>query len=503
MSYVGKLRGVAAVAMLASVSLLAGSAVAVAAPTELTIALSGDIPTLDPSKDTSPIGLNYRLNVFEALTQLDRDGKVQPQLAESWTHSDDWTEWTFKLRPGVKFHDGSAMTAADVVFTIDHVLADKTSPVRTFMRLVKSAEAVDDHTVKFTLTQGYATFDRQAKYLYIMSKAYYDKAGDTGYASKPIGTGPYRLTEWVKDDHMTLEAFPDYWGGEPAIKKGIFHPIPSDSARANALLSGEVDLVPSLPPSLMDMLKGNAGLKVATAPGYRVAFMEMDPTRAPFDKPQIRQAVDVGIDRVAISDRLLRGTAKASGIIVPPSNVGYDASLTPTPYDPALAKKLVQESGYDGTVFKLDYPNNNFPMANEVAQAIASYMTDAGLKVELNPMEFTAFFPAWVQNKVSPVYYFAYGSSQFTAESVLSTLYETGGSPAGHHTDPQIDTIMKAERAEQDPAKKQALITQALRLGNQDRQILPLYEMLQVYGAKADIDYVPYPDEIVRLATFK
>ena len=169
MSYVGKLRGVAAVAMLASVSLLAGSAVAVAAPTELTIALSGDIPTLDPSKDTSPIGLNYRLNVFEALTQLDRDGKVQPQLAESWTHSDDWTEWTFKLRPGVKFHDGSAMTAADVVFTIDHVLADKTSPVRTFMRLVKSAEAVDDHTVTFTLTQGYATFDRQAKYLYIMS----------------------------------------------------------------------------------------------------------------------------------------------------------------------------------------------------------------------------------------------------------------------------------------------------------------------------------------------
>ncbi|ODT81217.1 MAG: hypothetical protein ABS76_12265 [Pelagibacterium sp. SCN 64-44] len=501
MSYFRTLKGIAVAALVGATSLFALSTAAIAAPEQLTIALSGDVPTLDPSKDTSPIGLNLRLNVYNALTELGRDGEVIPQLAESWTVSDDLIEWTFKLREGVKFHDGSVMTADDVVFTTQHVLADETSPVRAFLRLVAKVEAVDDTTVKFTLTQPYSMFDRQIKYLYVMSRAYYDAKGDTGYATAPIGTGPYRLAEWVKDDRMVLEAFPDYWGGEPAVKTGIFRPIPSDAARANALLSGEVDLVPSLPPSLMDMLSGNSDLKVEIAPGYRVSFLELDPTRAPFDNPKIRQAVDVAIDRVAIADQLLRGTGKATGIIIPPSNGGYDASFAPTPFDPELAKQLVQEAGYDGTPIVIDYPNNNYPMANEVAQAIAGYLTNAGLNVQLNPMEFTAFFPSWVQNKLSSMYYFAFGSSQFHAETILATLYEAGGHL--RHNNPEIDALVKAQRQEIDPVKKQEYISEAFRISNEDRQFLPLYDMLQVYGVKADIDYVPYPDEIVRLYTFE
>lgn len=501
MTYLRTIRGFAAAALVSATSLFAITTATMAAPEQLTIALSGDIPTLDPSKDTSPIGLNFRLNVFNALTELGRDGAVIPQLAESWTVSEDLTEWTFKLRSGVKFHDGSTMTADDVVFTTEHVLADETSPVRAFLRLVKSAEAVDETTVKFTLVQPYGMFDRQSKYLYVMSRAYYEEVGDTGYATKPIGTGPYTLAEWVKDDRLVLQAFPEYWGGEPAVKTGTFRPIPSDAARANALLSGEVDLVPSLPPSLIDMLKGNDTLKVEIAPGYRVSFLELDPTRAPFDNPKIREAVDVAIDRVAIADRLLRGTGKATGIIIPPSNGGYDAAFTPTEYNPDLAKQLVQEAGYDGTVINVDYPNNNYPMANEVAQAIAGYLTEAGLKVQLNPMEFTAFFPAWVQNKLSPMYYFAFGSSQFHAETILATLYEAGGHL--RHNNPAIDALIKSQRQEVDETKKQEMISEAFRLSAEDRQFLPLYDMLQVYGVKADIEYVPYPDEIVRLYTFE
>ena len=501
MSYISRIKRVASAALISATSLLALSSATVAAPEQLVIALSGDMPTLDPSKDTSPIGLNFRLNVFNALTELGREGQVIPQLAESWTISDDLTEWTFVLRDGVKFHDGSTMTADDVVFTTEHVLGDDTSPVRAFLRLVKTAEAVDEKTVKFTLTQPYSMFDRQVKYLYVMSRAYYDAAGDTGYATKPIGTGPYVLAEWVKDDRMVLEAFADYWGGEPAVKTGIFSPIPSDAARANALLSGEVDLVPSLPPSLIDMLKGNDTLKVEIAPGYRVSFLELDPTRAPFDNAKIREAVDVAIDRVAIADRLLRGTGKATGIIIPPSNGGYDASFSPTEYNPDLAKQLLQEAGYDGTVINIDYPNNNYPMANEVAQAIAGYLTDAGLKVQLNPMEFTAFFPAWVQNKLSPMYYFAFGSSQFHAETILATLYEAGGHM--RHNNPEIDALVKSQRQEVDETKKQEMISEIFRISSEDRQFLPLYDMLQVYGVKAEFDYVPYPDEIVRLYTFE
>jgi peptide/nickel transport system substrate-binding protein len=500
MKQFGRIQGLAVAALFGASSLLALSTAVYAAPEQLTIALSGDMPTLDPGKDTSPIGLNFRLNVFNALTEIDRNGEVVPQMAESWTVSEDLVEWTFKLREGIKFHDGSLMTADDVVFTTERVLADETSPVRSFLRLVKTVEAVDDNTVKFTLTQPYSMFDRQAKYLYVTSRAYFEKVGDAGFATTPIGTGPYRLTEWVKDDRMVLEAFPDYFGGEPEVKKGIFRPIPSDAARANALLAGEIDLVPSIAPSLMDMLGNNPEIKVEIAPGYRVTFLEMNPDLAPFGNEKIRQAVDVAIDREAIAQRLMRGTGKATGSLIPPSNGGYDASFQPTQYDPELAKKLVQEAGYDGTPIAMDYPNNNYPMANEVAQAIAGYLTEAGLKVQLNPMEFTAFFPAWVQNKMSPIYYFAYGSSQFHAENILATVFESGGHI--RRINPEIDTLIKAQRQELDAAKKQEMISKIFTIAAEERQFVPLYEMQQVYAVKADVDYTPYPDEIVRLYSF-
>jgi peptide/nickel transport system substrate-binding protein len=300
---------------------------------------------------------------------------------------------------------------------------------------------------------------------------------------------------------MVLEAFPEYWDGEPAIARGIFRPIPSDAARANALLSGEVDLVPSLPASLIDMLKSNPDLDVEVAPGYRVAFLELNPELAPFDDPQIRQAVDVAIDRQAIAEQLMRGTGKATGLMIPPSNGGYDASFEPTTYDPELARKLLQEAGYDGTPVVIDYPNNNYPMANEVAQALAGFLTNAGFQVQLNPMEFTAFFPAWVQNDMSNMYYFAFGSSQFHAETILATLYEAGGH--ARHNNPQIDELVKEQRQVVDPVKKQELISEAFRISNEDRQFLPLYDMLQVFGVKNSIEYMPYPDEIVRLDTFE
>ena len=167
---------------------------------------------MDPSKDTSPLGFNYRLNVFDALTELQRDGQMNPRLAESWTFSPDLTEWTFKLRQGVKFHDGSPFSADDVVFTINRIKADNTSPVRTFIRLVEKVEKVDDHTVRFKLIQPYGIFHRQISYVHQMSKTYFDKVGDQGYATKPVGTGPYKFVRWVKDDRLELEVNPTTGG---------------------------------------------------------------------------------------------------------------------------------------------------------------------------------------------------------------------------------------------------------------------------------------------------
>jgi peptide/nickel transport system substrate-binding protein len=468
-----------------------------AAPEQLMIAVDGDVSSLDPSKDSAPLSLGYRLNVFDSLTELDREGAVHPRLAKDWSYSDDLRVWTFNLRDDVKFHDGTELTAEDVVFTAQRILADEKSPVRQFMRLIEKAEAVDKHTVRFTLVQPYGIFDRQMKYLYVMSKKFTEEQGDQGYATRPIGSGPYRFVEWVKDDRLVLEVFPEYWGGEQEVKRATFKPMPAAAGRANALLTGEIDIVPSIPASLLPMLQSAPDVTVGIDTGFRVAFLALDPTRAPFDKPELREAADIAINREAIAQELMRGSGRATGLLIPPSNEGYDASFKPAPYEPERAKELVKQAGYDGTVITIDHPNNNVTMANEVAQAVAGYLTEAGFNVRLNSLEFTAFFPLWVQRKTNNAFLYEYGSSQFHAETVLATMFEKGS--RAFRTLDEVDALVKAQRAEPERAKQQEMISKVFEINRQDRMYLPLHDAMQTFGYRSSLEYKPYPDSVVRL----
>lgn len=492
----GALRGVAVVALL-----LVGLPAALAAPESITVSLPGDVPSLDPSKDSSPLGANYRINVFDALTQLERDGSVSPRLALSWSSANGLKEWTVKLRPGVKFHDGSDFTASDVVFTVERVLADATSPLRQFVKLITKVEKVDDLTLRFTLEQPFAIFPRQLSYTYIMSKIYFDKVGNEGYASRPVGSGPYRLVSWTKDDRMVLEANPNYWRGAPAIKKATFRPIPSEVSRANALLAGDIDVVPSLPPALVAQLKSAPNLKVETAPGFQVGYLALDPNKAPMSNPLIREAVDKAIDRKAITERLMRGYATPTGSMLPPSNFGYDATVKPVAYDPAAARELVRKADYRGEPISIQYPNNDGAMSNELVQAIAGFLTAAGLKVDVRGMQFTAFFPLWLQAKLDNAYFFTFGSSQYHAENVLSLMFAEGAH--AYKVNPETDKLVRMQRAEADPEKQKQLIGEAFRIGREDRYYLPIYNTMWIYAAKKSIDFTPFPDGVVRLYTIQ
>ena len=416
-------------AKLATALLMAGSLVghqSMAAPATLTVALPGDFPSLNPSRDTSPLGFNYRLNVFDQLTKVERDGRISPRLATAWTNTSDLLEWTFTIRKGATFHDGSPVTAKDVAWTMRYILDDPRSPSRTFLKLVKSVDVVGEDKVLFRLNEPYAIFDRQISFINIMSEAYFKAAGEDGYAMRPVGSGPYRVVSWTKDDRMVLEAVPTYWGGAPALKRATFRPIPAEAARAAALASGEVQLVTTLPPALIDQLAATRGLDIGRAPGSRVMFLAFNITKAPLADPRIREAVDLAIDREAIATRLLRGLGRATGMMVPPNNVGYDPAFKPVAQDVAKARRLLAEAGYKGEPIVFQYPSNNFVMANEVAQAISGFLTAAGLKVEMKPMEFTAFFPLWLQSKLDGIYLFAFGSTQYHADTILTSLYEKG-----------------------------------------------------------------------------
>lgn len=481
-------------------SLMAGLLPAMAAPETISIALPGDVPGLDPSKDSSPIGFNYRLNVFDQLTELQRDGEMVPRLAESWSFSEDLTEWTFKLRQDVKFHNGAPFAAKDVVFTVNKILADEKTPVRTYVALVKSVEAVDEYTVKFVLTQPYSIFHRQISYVSLMSEDYYNEVGDAGYASAPVGTGPYRVAEWIADDKLELQAFEDYWRGAPEIKTALFRPMPSEASRGVALMSGEIDLVPTLSPALINQLQSASGITVETVPSFRTVFMGFNVQDTPLADPLLREAVDKAIDRKAITERLLRGLGEPAGIMVPPNNIGFDASLLPVEHDLEAAKALVAQSSYAGETISIEYPSNNITMANEVVQAISGYLGEAGIATEIKPMEFTAFFPLWVQTKLEDAYFFAFGSSQYHAESALVAMYEEGS--RAYAFNPEIDAIVDEQRTVTDEARKAELLSRAFTLSNQDRYQIPVYHEWQAYGVREGIEYEAWPDGFVRLYDF-
>jgi len=472
-----------------------------AAPKTMSIALPGDLPGLDPSKDSSPLGFNYRLNVFDALTELMPDGEMNPRLAESWEFSDDLLEWTFSLRQNATFHDGSALTADDVVFTVNRIQNDPSTPVRTFLRLVDGVEALDDHTVKFTLNQPYSIFHRQISYVNIMSRSYWDEVGDDGYARAPVGTGPYKFIEWQRDDRLVLEANEEYWRGAPAVKTAIFRPMPSEAARMNALMTGEIDLVPALPPSFLNQLERDPNIDVGTAPSFRTIFLGLNVTKPYLDDPKLREAIDVGIDRVAIAEQLLRGLDTPAGMMIPPNNVGFDPTLEPVVFDPEAARQLVEESNYNGETIRIQYPNNNIVMANEVVQGLAGYMTEIGLNIEIVPLEFTAFFPLWLQSEIDDIYFFAFGSSQYHGETALVTMYEEGSH--SYRVNPEIDRILKEQRTVVDDDEKRQMLSQAYQLSNEDRFNIPVYHEWQAFGVRGGISYDPWPDGFIRLYDFQ
>lgn len=465
---------------------------------KVTVAMPSDVPSLDPTIDTSPIGLNVRLNVYDQLTEISADGKIMPRLAVSWEASPDALTWTFTLRDNAKFHDGKPVTADDVLWTYNKIMADTKSSVRTYLSKIKSIEKLSDHKLRIILLEPFAPFDRQVSLVSIVSKEAFERLGATQFNQTPIGSGPYKVVRWVKDDRIELEAFADYWDGPAKVKNATFRPIPAEASRVATLLSGEIDVVPMLPPALAERLNNSAGTKAQKVDSHKIIYLGYDVTNGILGNLDFRKAVDSAIDREAIASKLLRGFGKPIGQVVAPVSFGYDAAVAPTKYDAELAKKLLQNSGYKGEKVVIQYPSANFNSTDEVVQAVAGYMKAVGINVELQGMEYTAFFPLWAGRKLNSMHAFSYGPTTLDADLPLTSLYETGRS-RGYWSDAKVDELIRAQRAEPHADKRKALITQVWKISKENVVYSPLYTETHVWGIRDRVRITPRPDGLVRL----
>ncbi|WP_421873356.1 ABC transporter substrate-binding protein [Nitratireductor rhodophyticola] len=378
--------------------LLAAGTAALAARTDLVVGVVLEPPHLDPTASAAAaIDEILYANLFQGLTRIGRNGEVLPALAESWEVSDDGRTYTFKLRSGVTFHDGTTFDAEDVKFTLDRARAeDSTNAQKQLFAAIDTVEAVDPTTVKITLSAP------QGSFLYNLgwgdAVIVAPESAETN-KENPIGTGPFKFDKWAKGSSVTLVKNPDYWGEPVALEKAEFRVVPDAAAAIPALLSGDVQAFPQMP-------AGDALIQIESDPRFVVAIgategetiLSTNNGREPFSNIKVRQAIAHALNREEIIAGNGSGYGTPIGSHFSPANEAY-VDLTGTyPYDPAKAKALLAEAGYpDGFKATLKLPPP--PYARDGGQVVASQLRQVGIELEIIPVEWAQWLEQVFKNK--------------------------------------------------------------------------------------------------------
>jgi peptide/nickel transport system substrate-binding protein len=469
--------------------------------TQVTIGVTETIASYNPYADSVSLAYGIWCQVLGCLGYYDFDkGDYVGLLAERWeVDKADPDVWTFHLRHGVKRqHDGKEFTAADVVFSFERVNSDPQSQQKQNVAPVKEMVALDRYTVKVVTKEPTASlleylFDR----FVITSKDLYDKYGARDADRKYLwGWGPYELQELEIGQRIVLVKDPS----NPAAKPDnpdtlIFTIMREPEQRVTALLNDEIQIAQFIPPQLAGRVREAKNASLVHAGSVEIMFLAMSPKYKPWDNVKLRQAVCYAIDRDAIIKNVLDGEADRLDGPVGPAQYAFDpafakANLT-IPYDPAKARQLVKESGYDGALVELDTPVGRYIDDKEVTQAMIPMLNAVGINARLRTPEWATLW-ADVQKGKTPFYYMGRGSV-VDPSVALSQYFETGGSPRIGISDPGIDKALAAERVTFDPAQRKKALNAAFKAIEDAAPACFMWGHHMLYGISNAIDFRPNP----------
>lgn len=499
---------------LLAVSVLAlGAGLTPAAAVDLRIGFSVDADTLDPANHRNRPTETIIRNMFDGLLTRDSQMKVVPEIAESIVQVSP-TEYDFKIRSGVKFHDGTEMTAEDVKFTLDRVVQEggmgdgQTSPRQGLMGPVEKVDVVDGNTVRITLTEPWPILPAMLPNQQIVSKAFVEKVGTEGMATQVNGTGPFKLAEWRKGDAIIMERFDDYYGGSPEIPpvgpacvdRAIFKVIPETASRVAALLAGDVEIITDVPPFSVAQIKANDGTDVMTVNGTRSFFVAMNTQGEIFDDPKVRQAAAHALDKDLIIDKILGGNAqRIEGILSPDA---FGASELPAyEHDVEKAKQMLAEAGYpDGIDVTLDVEG----AFKDDAEAVASLLAKAGIRAKVAVGESAQLSEKWRtagKPKSGDLYFSSWGNGSLDPFDIFTPTHRTDdrGNSAGY-SNPEVDRLLDEAAVEMDSDKRGALYREAELIINADAPYLYLWVPQEIYGVSKRLSgWTPSADSRINL----
>ncbi len=451
------------------------SAVPAVHAADLTVGFTLDADTLDPANHRKRETETIIRNMYDGLLTRDPDMKVVPEIAESMTQVSP-TVYDFKLRPGIKFHDGSLMTAEDVKFTLDRVYMDggmgdgQTSPRQGLLGPIASVEVTAPDTVRITLKTPWPILPAMLPNQQIVSKAFTEKVGSVGLATMENGTGPFKLAEWRKGDAVILERFDDYYGGatdippvgKACVDRVIFKVIPESASRVAALLAGDVDIINELPTFSIPQVEANPGTAVMTVNGTRSFFIAMNTQGSFFSNPKVREAVAHSIDKDLIIDKILGGNAARIEGILSPDAFGASPDLHRYEYDPEKSKALLAEAGFpDGIDVTLDTEG----AYKDTAEAIASLMTKGGIRTTVAIGEGAQLSKKW-QTKGGPktgdMYFTSWGNGSLDPFDIFTPTHRTNdrGNSSGY-SNPKVDACWTTPRSNWTRTKRAAMYHEA------------------------------------------
>lgn len=465
----------------------------------LIVAINGQPSRLQPQQ---PVGrLNEIVNalIFDALTTRDQEGNLVPALAESWDLIDE-TTWEFKLRSGVTFHNGDPLTSEDVKFTYEQLVLnpDVTSPHATFLQTIQEVVVIDDTTFQIKTSRPDVLLPSRVFDLYgsVVPKNYYEQVGDTDFDTMPIGTGPFKFVEWVKDSYMILEANEDYWGQVPAFKTLELRFITDDAARMAAALAGEVDIASNVPPARVDEIDAADNLEMRSAPSSRFYFVVMDTTKPPFDDARVRKAVNLALDREALVLGVSRGYGTPIASVFIPQTFGFDPNIQPV-YDPEQAQALLTEAGYpDGFDVVFDSFTGSIVDHSKVAEAIVAQLNEVGIRATLNVAEFGVFGPIRLAHETNPMYIYSLGDWAFDMGVHLKSYLE--GSQGYYFIDPELAAKVDAALGMFDDTERAAAYQEIQQEFFDKAPYGSVYQLEQLWASAPNINWTPQPDEMWR-----
>lgn len=459
--------------------------------------MDSDLSTLDPTQSNNATDRHVYYNVFDTLVRLGTDASIEPGLAESWDVSEDGMEYTFHLRQGVKFHDGTDFNADAVKFNLDRARAEGSARASELAAITDVA-VVDDSTVKVTLNEGipflWNLADRAGM---ILSPTAVEELGDE-IARKAVGTGPFKFVEWIPDDHITLEKNPDYWeAGKPYLDKVIFRPIPEGTVRSIELKSGNVNIIEKVPSQEVDTMKSTEGVEMLVKPGLGYAYVFINGTKPPFDNINARKALAYAIDREQLAELATFGTGYAGVSPIPPTSWAYDPDYKGISYDPEKAKEFLAEAGMpDGFSFQFIVP----PWEEFItsAQLMQEEWAAVGIKAEIVQMELTTLLDKLFALDYQALY-IDYSGRIDPDPNLWGHTGCDGGNNFSGVCNEEANQLMVEARTTTDQKKRQELYFQAVPLVVEE-QISQLYiyypSDLIAYGKSLHIDY--YPDSRFR-----